>query len=296
MELKYLHTFQTIVDAGSFARAAEKLNYAQSAITFQMGQLENELGAKLFEKVGRRMALTQAGAQLLPYVRDVFASMDRLRCFEKELALCQGDLRIGVGETLLCYRFPAIVKAFHRRAPKARLFLRSMNCYEIRDALIAGDLDVGVFYEDVGGFGSSLTAVPFGRYSALLVASPEVARRYPDFITPDRSIPVPFIINEPNCIFRQMFEGYLRNRSILLDHTIELWSVPTIVNLVKSDAGVSFLPQFVVEKELSSGELVEIPTEMPQPHLSAVCAHHKNKWVSPLIQLFMDLCKEAAAQ
>ena len=296
MELKYLHTFQTIVDAGSFARAAEKLNYTQSAITFQMGQLENELGAKLFEKVGRRMALTQAGAQLLPYVRDVFASMDRLRCFEKELALCQGDLRIGVGETLLCYRFPAIVKAFHRRAPKARLFLRSMNCYEIRDALIAGDLDVGVFYEDVGGFGSSLTAVPFGRYSALLVASPEVARRYPDFITPDRTIPVPFIINEPNCIFRQMFEGYLRERAILLDHTIELWSVPTIVNLVKSDAGGSFLPQFVVEKELSSGELVEIPTEMPQPHLSAVCAHHKNKWVSPLIQLFMDLCKEAAAQ
>ena len=85
MELKYLHTFQTIAEAGSFARAAEKLNYTQSAITFQMAQLENELGAKLFEKVGRKMALTQAGAQLLPYVRDVFASMDRLRCFEKEL-------------------------------------------------------------------------------------------------------------------------------------------------------------------------------------------------------------------
>ena len=171
-----------------------------------------------------------------------------------------------------------------------------MNCYEIRDALIAGELDIGVFYENVGGFGSSLTTVPFGQYPALLVASPEVARRYPDFITPDRSIPVPFIINEPNCIFRQMFEGYLRDRSILLDHTIELWSVPTIVNLVKSDAGVSFLPQFVVEKELSSGELVEIPTEMPRPHLSAVCAHHKNKWVSPLIELFMEIgrasCRE----
>ena len=205
-------------------------------------------------------------------------------------------MRIGVGETLLCYRFPAIVKAFHRRAPKARLFLRSMNCYEIRDALIAGELDVGVFYENVGGFGSSLTTVPFGPYPALLVASPEIARRCPDFITPDRSIPVPFIINEPNCIFRQMFEGYLRERAVLLDHTIELWSVPTIVNLVKSDAGVSFLPRFVVEQELSAGELVEIPTEMARPRLSAVCAHHKNKWVSPLIRLFMDLCKEAAAQ
>lgn len=296
MELKYLHTFQTIVDVGSFARAAEKLNYTQSAITFQMGQLENELGAKLFEKVGRKMSLTQAGARLLPYVQDVFASIDRLRCFEEEVALCQGDLRIGVGETLLCYRFPAIVKEFYLQAPKARLFLRSMNCYEIRDALIAGDLDIGVFYEDVGGFGSNLTTVPFGRYPVLLVASPTVAQRYPDFITPDRSIPVPFIINEPNCIFRQMFESYLRNKAILLDHTIELWSVPTIVNLVKSDAGVSFLPQFVVEKELDSGELVEIPTEMVRPHLSAVCAYHKNKWVSPLINLFMELCKEAAAQ
>ena len=47
---------------------------------------------------------------------------------------------------------------------------------------------------------------------------------------------------------------------------------------------------------LSSGDLVEIPTEMPRPHLSAVCAHHKNKWVSPLIELFMELCKEAAAE
>ena len=82
------------------------------------------------------MALTQAGAQLLPYVRDVFASMDRLRCFGKRAGAVPGRLRIGVGETLLCYRFPVIVKAFHRRAPKAGSSLRSMNCYEIRDALM----------------------------------------------------------------------------------------------------------------------------------------------------------------
>lgn len=291
MELKHLHTFRIVVSAGSFAGAAKKLNYTQSAIGFQIAQLERELGVALFEKVGRKMTLTQAGERLLPYVEEVFASVDRLRCFEEDISLCRGDIRVGVGETLLCYRMPPVLRELHGRAPEARLFLRSMNCYDIRDALVEGELDLGVFYENVGGFGSSLTAFPLGEWPVRLVASREVARRHPDFITPDRTIPVAFIINEPSCIFRQMFESYLRERSLMLDHTIELWSIPTIVNLVKSGAGVSFLPSFVVEKELKCGELVEIPTEISRPRISAVCAHHKNKWISPLMRLFIDLCR-----
>ena len=60
MEFKYLHTFRTIIETGSFTKAAEKLNYTQSTITFQIGQLEQELSVKLFEKIGRKMVLTKA--------------------------------------------------------------------------------------------------------------------------------------------------------------------------------------------------------------------------------------------
>lgn len=289
MELKYLNTFRIIVEEGSFSKAAEKLHYTQSTITFQIGQLEQELSTCLFEKIGRKMVLTKAGERLLPYVDEVLQSVDKLRCFEDDLAQCQGDLRIGVGETLLCYKLPAVLKEFHRQAPKARLFLRSMNCYDIRDKLLAGTLDLGVFYEDVGGFGSSLTANPIGTYEVVLVASPAIKDRFPDFITPDQTMPVPFISNEPTCIFRQIFEQYLRERAIILDHTIELWSIPTIKNLVKNDVGLSFLPRFAVQEELERGELAEIPTEITHTHISAVCAYHKNKWVSPLMRLFLDL-------
>lgn len=289
MELKYLNTFRVIVEEGSFSKAAEKLNYTQSTITFQIGQLEQELSTSLFEKIGRKMVLTKAGERLLPYVDEVLQSVDRLRCFEDDLAQCQGDLNIGVGETLMCYKLPAILKEFHRQAPKARLFLRSMNCYDIRNELLAGTLDLGVFYKDVGGFGSNLTANPVGTYEVILVASPTIKSRFPDFITPDQTISVPFIINEQNCIFRQIFEKYLRERAIVLDHTIELWSIPTIKNLVKNDVGISFLPRFAVQEELERGELVEIPTEITPTHISAVCAHHKNKWISPLMRLFINL-------
>jgi DNA-binding transcriptional LysR family regulator len=236
------------------------------------------------------MVLTKAGTQLIPYVDDVLASVNRMSYFENDLAECQGDLNIGIAETQLCYKMPSILKQFHQQAPNARLLLRSMNCYDIRNELINGTLDLGVFYEDVGGFGSNLTTYSLGEYSVILVASPEMKKQHSDFITPDRNISVSFIINEVNCIFRQMFEQYLREKSIMIDHTIELWSIPTIKNLVKSNVGVSFLPKFAVQEELDRGELVEIPTNLKDAQISAVCGHHKNKWISPLMQAFIDLC------
>lgn len=289
MDLKHLNTFRVIVEEGGFSKAAERLNYTQSTITFQIGQLEQELSTSLFEKIGRKMVLTKAGEQLIPYVDEVLSSIDRLRNFEDDLAECTGDLRVGVGETLLCFHLPAILKEFHEQAPKAQLFLRSMNCYDIRDELMAGSLDIGVFYNYVGGFGTSLTTYPLGTYSLALIASQKTKDQYHDFITANQQIPVPFIINEPTCVFRQIFEQYLRDKSIMLDHTIELWSIPTIKNLVKNDVGISFLPRFSVQEELDNGSLVEISTELTDTTLTAVCGHHKNKWISPLMQLFIDL-------
>ena len=292
MELKYLNTFRVVIEEGSFSKAAEKLNYTQSTITFQIAQLEHELFTTLFEKIGRKMVLTKAGELLIPYVDEVFQSVNKLHYFENNLIECGGDLHIGVAETLLCYRLPPVLKKIQQKAPKARLFLRSMNCYDIRDELLSGALDLGLFYENVGGFGTTLTTNHCGSYTVSLLASPKTKETFQDFITPDRFIPVSLIINEPNCVFRQVFDQYLRKKSIVLDHTIELSSIPTIKNLVKNDVGISFLPRFAVQEELACGELVEIQTEINDAKISAVCGHHKNKWVSPLMQLFMDLSAE----
>lgn len=293
MEFKNLATFRTIVETGSFTAAAEKLNYTQSTITFQISQLEQELSAKLFEKVGRKMVLTAAGESLIPYVEEIFQSVNRLHYFERDLAECQGSLRIGVAETFLSYKLPPILKEFVRQAPKAKLFIQSMNCYDIRNALVTGDLDVGIFYQDVGGLGDSLTVYPLASYPVTLIASPNTAARFSDFFSPSQQLPIPLIINEPNCIFRQIFEGYLRGRAILLDHTIELGSIQTIKQMVVNDVGISFLPRFVVKEELKNGQLVEIPTGVEHAELTIACAHHKNKWISPLLRLFLDCLNQA---
>ena len=289
MDLKYLNTFRVIAEEGSFTRAAERLGYTQSTMTFQMGQLEQALSARLFEKVGRRMVLSQAGRQLLPYVERVLEAVNQMHCFTQDLTQCRGEITIGVAETLLCYRLPPLLKAFHRRAPQARLLIRSMGCYDIRDGLMDGSLDVGLFYENIGGLSSQLVTHPVGTFPVVLTAAPQVKALGPDFVAPDHQVPLPFLINEPNSIFRQMFEGYLREKAIRMDHTIELGSIPTIKHLVENEVGVTFLPRFAVEDALAAGRLVELETGMEEPVLSAVCAHHKSKWISPLMACFLEI-------
>lgn len=288
MDLKYLATFKAVVTQGGFSKAAEALNYTQSTITFQMQQLEQELSVQLFEKIGRRMVLTKAGERFIPYADEVLSAVEKLNTFDTSLTDLRGSLHVAAAETLLCYKLPPVLKWFHEAAPNARLYLRSMNCYEIRDALLDGSADLGFFYQDVGGL-EGLCVEPVGEYPLTLAASPGIKAEFPDFVTPGRRLPLPLITDEPNGIFRQIFEAYLRERDITLDHTIELRSIPTIKNLVKSDVGVSYLPSFAVEEELKTGELCAVRTELEERTVTGVCGRHKNKWISPLMKLFMEL-------
>ncbi|MCB6993831.1 LysR family transcriptional regulator [bacterium 210820-DFI.6.37] len=290
MEFKYLNTFMAVVQEGSFSKAAGMLGYTQSAITFQMRQLEQELSMKLFEKVGRQMVLSPAGEKLIPYAKEVLLSVEKMKSLNTSLSQLEGTLTLAMAETQLCYRLPRVLKKFREKAPKAKLILRSMNCYEARDALISGSIDLGVFYEDVGGTQDSLTCYEIEDCPLTLVASPSTKKAFPDFLTPGRHLEVPFLIDEPNCIFRQIFEEYLKERKITLGHTIELWSIPTIKHLVENDMGISYLPAFTVEQELMDGRLCGIDTDLRDRTITAVCAHHKNKWVSPLMKLFIELC------
>lgn len=90
---------------GSFSKAAERLNYTQSTITFQMGQLEQELEAKLFEKVGKRMVLTKAGRACCPMWEEVLHAVEKLRYFEQDLGPVPGQAHRGRG------RDPAVLQA-----------------------------------------------------------------------------------------------------------------------------------------------------------------------------------------
>lgn len=287
MDLRRLEALNAVVDEGSFEKAARRLCCAQSTVTFQIRQLEQELGLQLFEKVGRRMRLTEAGHGLMPQVRELARTLDGLRAAARREEP-RGLLRVAVGETLLAYKLPEVLRRFRVRAPEARLHLQSLNCYVIRDALLNGAADVGVFYSQ--GPDASLAQESLGDFPLALVAAPQSADM--DFTRPDQKLPTSLIINEPQCMFRLFFENTLRRRNISLNGTTELLSIESIKNCVAADLGVSYLPRFCVERELREGLLRELPFVEPAHTLRAVCARHVNKARSPALRLFTALAEE----
>ncbi|RXE65690.1 LysR family transcriptional regulator, partial [Muribaculaceae bacterium Isolate-002 (NCI)] len=103
MDLRRLEALSAVVDEGSFEKAARRLCCAQSTVTFQIRQLEQELGLQLFEKVGRRMRLTEAGQGLMPQVRELARMLESLRAAARREEP-RGRLRVAVGESLLAYK------------------------------------------------------------------------------------------------------------------------------------------------------------------------------------------------
>lgn len=284
MDLRRFITFKTVVEEGSFAQAARKLCCTQSTVTFQIQQLEQELSYPVFEKVGRRMVLTPAGKLLLPRVRELTRVLEGIRQIsscEEEIA---GDLRVMVGETLLAYKMPEVLRLFMLKAPKVRLSLQSVNCYAIRDALLQDNTDLGVFYRV--GHDDALHLEQFGQQELVLVAAPQFKNF--DFTLGEQHIPVSFIINEPQCIFRQIFESRLREKKITLEGTIELWSIESIKKCVASNLGISFLPRFTVSRELETGELKELPFCSTPLTITALCAYHADRTLSPAMKTFID--------
>lgn len=290
MELKYLNTLRTILETGSFQSAAQKLAYTQSTVTFQMQQLERELSVKVFEKIGRKMVLTQVGKEILPHVDAILASVERLANYSKQTHELNGALHVAMPETLLTYKMQPLLKSFREQAPNVRLCLQAHNCYVIRELITNGGADIAVHY-DVGGYGSTVITKPLASFPMALICSP-LADTQGDFVTAHQRKQLCLISDEKASIAQRTFAKYLCDKDIVFENTIELGSVESIKRSVSSNLGVAFLPKFTVEEELKNGKLKLQKTDIDNEQLTVICAYHKNKWLSPAMELFIRLTSE----
>lgn len=291
MDIRHFKTFKSIVEEGSFSNAASKIGYTQSTVTSQIQQLEQELSIKLFEKIGRNMVLTSIGKELISYTDELLETVKKIENIGKNDAIPRGELKIAIADSLMSYKLKDVLGLFKQKAPDVNISIVSLNCFEINDMLVKGEMDIGLLY-DVGTQKESLTSVQLTQFPLALVCSPLFEHDKVDFSTPDQVINTSLIINEPNCIYRRIFETYLRSNNITLNNTIELWSIEAIKNCVSSNLGISYLPRFVVENEIKNNRIKEIQANCSDTKITAICSYHKNKWISPAMVLFIELVKE----
>ena len=291
MEIKFLQTFKAIVDCGSFSEAAVRQNCTQSTVTFQIRVLEQQLGCKLFEKCGRKMMLTEKAKEILPLVDSVLAQYSTLLESCRLPSLLEGKLQIACPESLLTYRLQPILKAFRLKAPKVTLQMEIMNCYKIRDRVLAGDFDIGIHY-DVGSYDESIEKEVLQEFQLVLVGSPLLGEEKNSFLAIGKKIPVCLVTNDFNSRYYKLFCDYLAKRDLKLTDTLKIGGMEAAKRSAASNLGVLYAPKFLVQKDLEEGSLIEIPTHLEKETINAVMVTHRKRVITASKKLFLDLTRE----
>ena len=291
MNTKSLVTFKTILEVGSFQKAADKLGYTQSTVTFQIKQLEEELALKLFEKIGRRMELTQAGKDIMPYVDMILQGTEQISNYGKSLSEITGSLKLAIPDSILIYNMQPFMQAFTHEAPNVQLIVNSIQSGEINPSIADGTADIGINCEK-DSYPDSVIHKKLGTYKAVLVASPFANNNLLDFITPHQRKPISLICNEPDGYYQLDMDKYLSEKDILLNPPMKVQSIEAVKRCVMNNLGIAVVPTYSIGEELKNGSLMPIKTELDEKEYNSFYIYHKNKWISPQMELALNLLEK----
>ncbi len=258
LDSKQLRTFVSLARTGSFTATAKEVFITQSAVSHSMRALENELGCRLLNRIGKRTTLTLEGEQLLRHAEKIIADMTAARASLDKLGKWgETRLRIGASVSACQHLLPQVLRNFKQTHPKCRITLEPGDSPALAEAVREQRIDIALALrpqrepalEFQPLFDDELMFIVAPQHSwveAGGVARPEIARQ--NFILYSRA----------SQTFRAV-ESFFREEGITLNATMELGSIETIKQLVKLNLGVSVLATWIARAELKEGSLVAMP-------------------------------------
>jgi DNA-binding transcriptional LysR family regulator len=287
--LRQLEVFLAVARAGGFRRAADGLHLSQPALSQHVAELERVLGARLFDRLARRVELTEAGRILVEHAGRLFASLEGAREAVADLAgLRRGSLQIGASTTPGVYVLPAVLGAFETRYPGIALRLTIANSAEIEARIRANELDLGV----VGGHAMrpGEECVSAGLVDELvLIVSP--AHRWA------RRLQIPaaqlagqrVLVREEGSATRQVMERALQQAGVRLGPVMELGHTEAIKHGVMAGLGIAFVSIHAARGEVTSGRLRQLRLQgLPvRRHFHVI--HHEGRALGASARAFIAM-------
>lgn len=292
MEMRQLVTFRTVASTLNFSRAAAALNYVPSNVTMQMQALEEELGVRLVDRLGKQLVLTDAGKQFLQYVEKTLNTIEEARTvIAGNEGPLSGTVTISANEVQCAYRLPAVFRRFRELHPGVRIIFRPLPNDDLKSSLYDGKTDV-VFLLDEQVHSKGLTVEtlvpePFGLFVA--PHHPLLALKELEPTHFDEQL---FLLTAKGCTYRTVFDRALMQAGVDSSTNLEFSSAEAIKQCAIAGIGIAFLPEIAVAAELNRGELVPLPWELPDIKIVTQMLWHKEKWISPAINAFLSLVRE----
>lgn len=292
MELKNLNSFFQVARYNSFTKAAEVLGYSQSNISVHIQQLEDELGVKLFHRINRRVVLTHYGQALLPYVQKTLTQTSQIETLFLSKDIQNGDLRIGLTESLFETFFEQIIVEFHARYPQVCVEVIVDATSNLIELLQSSRLDIALiiemplYHENVAQHRSWLC-------STCIVANAKHPLAMESVLSAKDIDGEEFILTENTSPYNAFFLQYVAKNSINVNCYVTLQSPRMIISLLKTGNYLSILPDYTVQSSIMAGDLahINLPDYIGMQTISILT--HKNTLITPQIEVFFEAAAKA---
>lgn len=291
MEVRSLEVFLSVAKHLNYTRAGEDVNLSQPSVSVRIRQLEDELGVKLFEQLGKKVALTEAGQLLIPHARRVITAIEDARQTIREMqGLERGALRIGASTTPGMYLIPNTVAHFKERYPKIEIHLGIKDTRRIEAGVISNEYDFGF----VGGHlaGNEVDVHPWLTDQLLLVVPPKhhLARR--KFVRHEDLRKERFILREPGSATRAAIVSELKKLDLRVDTIMEMENPESVKKAVQSGLGIAFISKFAVETELKAKSLVAVRVRGLVINRELQIVYRKDKHLGRAAQTFIEMARK----
>ena len=290
MEFRQLQTFMIIAQTESFSKAAELLGYSQSAVTVQIRLLEKELDTRLFERMGRKIALTAQGQNLRIHAGRILEEMNQAEAeIRVEQELCS-PLHVGVIESLFFTKLPPILGYFRQHYPKVPLKLTTGTPKELIEHMEYNQLDL-IYILDRPRYNNHWSKEMEKKEDIVFVTNPKLAIAQKQDLMVEDLLDNPFFLTEKNENYRKELDQFLESKDIVLTPSLESSNTEFIIRMIIENGGISYLPYFAVEKSIKSGELAVLKVKDYQLSMYQQIFYHKSKWKTKEMEEFIRLAQ-----
>jgi DNA-binding transcriptional LysR family regulator len=290
MEVRDLEVFISVARHLNYTRAGEEVHLSQPSVSVRIRQLETELGVKLFEQLGKKVSLTDAGLLLMPYAQRVITAVQDAEDAIQDLqGLQHGSLRIGASTTPGMYIIPKTIAQFKESYPKIDVHLGIKDTREIEAGVLRNEFDFGF----VGGhlIGDEIDVLPWLTDELVLIVSPRHSLARKRMVNKVDLEKEQFVLRESGSATRATIIDHLQKWALKFQTVMEMENPESLKKAVQSGLGIAFISKFAVESELKAKTLVT-------PRLSGFkiirdlkIVYRKDKHLSRAARTFIDMAK-----
>ena len=290
MELRNLITFIHVAELGSFTKAAEQLGYSQSTVSFQIKQLEDELNCLLFERINHTITLTERGHELVSYAHKIRALTDD---FKENLAReedISGHIHIVTPDSVCEEMIYSNYTDFHSKYPNISIKFTTADTSVMFDMLDHNEADA-IITLDSHSYRKDYVIAKEKLLPMHFVASAKSKFANKSGLKIADIVNEPFILTEYGQGYRRVFDKELAKKSLEITPVLEIGRTDIITHILATNDMISYLPDFVTEDLIKSGELCYLDVQDMEIDIWKQLIYHKNKWMSKSLKVVIEYIK-----